>query len=148
MAKAFAIFAAYLVACAVVPPVFLTLDSFWHVPTPDGLRFGSLIDLFLVGFVGAAMSGLPGFALARLGLWWFGAQNPVFFVAAGSFTGVLAAAVICFPYHLQILWTHGLGLIGAAVGGAASLVYWQAERLLTGRRAIGRSLRVLEKSLE
>lgn len=133
-----AILAAYLAAAASVPALYLTLTNFWFVPTPVYLRSGSLVDIYLVIFVAAAFCGLPGFILARLGLWWFKVRSPIAFAVAGSLAGALAAVRICYPYNLEALRTYNLDVMGVVIGVAAGLIYWKVEHLLTGRRGSGR----------
>lgn len=67
----------------------------------------------------SAMS-LPGFVLLRAALWWGGAVSPVPFVVAGAGNGIVALSL----FFGRPTWDAGF----LAMGLAAGLVYWGAER--------------------
>ena len=131
MRTALAMMLAYLATTLVVPVLFVGMKSVVPVPLPHGVLFGPIFGIYLTTVLLAFVSGLPGFAIGRLTLWWIGAKSRLAFVSSGALAGYIAAAMLCLPNQLWALRTYDIDLFGAVLGAVSGLIYWYAERILS-----------------
>lgn len=130
MRRTGAILLAYAVTAAMVPFLFLGAAIIWPMPLPRSFFLASGFELWLAMALTGLVAGMPGFALGRLALWWSGHTSMVAFALAGAAAGALAVVLLCLPGELWAIRRYNLDLVGAAVGGLAGVIYWQAERLV------------------
>lgn len=138
MRKAVAIVTAFCATSMLVPVPFVTALLLLLTPAHDAPMFGRMAEFYAMIAVATMIYALPGFAVARFGLWKLGGQSPVAFAIAGASTGVLAAVLISLQGDFSDMRAFHLDLIGGIVGAVAGILYLCIERLLFRRFVFAR----------